>query len=74
MPVKKTLLNSRSFDIYQDRNKYYEVKVLYIIIRHYNLNIYYLDKYSLTNLDHQTKSECSQFFSMYINFKCNTFI
>uniref|UniRef100_A0A2S2NCU0 Importin subunit alpha n=1 Tax=Schizaphis graminum TaxID=13262 RepID=A0A2S2NCU0_SCHGA len=24
MPVKKTILNSRSFDVYQDRNKYYE--------------------------------------------------
>lgn len=36
MPVKKTLLNSRSFDIYQDRNKYYEVKILYIIISYYS--------------------------------------
>lgn len=37
MPVKKTILNSRSFDVYQDRNKYYEVNFLYIIITKFEI-------------------------------------
>lgn len=40
MPVKKSTVNgnSRSFDVYQDRNKYYEVK--YLLLSTYLVSYY----------------------------------